>query len=587
LTVKRRWAYVLALLAAVVLAGCGGPVSSGDRVLVSKFFYDTGLKDPQRWDVVVFRYPKAPISNGTPKNYIKRLLGLPGELLAIFFGRIYRANPARVPAGYDKTRDPKVNPNDLWRVEYLESKTLNPAADDGFWKEHQFEILRKPLNTLLAMRRSVYDNDYPAADLKKVLPPRWAGVGPATRWTATDANGFRHPGQADGSLDWLRYRHIVRPDDWPARTDPGYAQKVKEIAQRTHKDYDLRLMFSLNEVRDIPTEDKNRIIVAGVKNVLYFRIFDSAGKMVMNTDEKQYPAEAGLINDLRKQLQKMRAPHELSPGEKRQIITAVTSITGHTPHKPQLITDFQGYNSAITDNPNRLQQELQYKASAHSWVGDLMLECTVKVERAEGELCLELSKGVDRFQASWNLQTGECTLYRLEGVGGARGKPLAKAETTVKAPGSYTLRFANVDERLAVWVDGNLPFATPQTPEGVFYDGPKQRGPTENDLEPASIGTKGAAVQVEHLKLWRDTYYTLKGTEPDATASDYSDPKEWAPLRKLEYRTMYVQPGHYLCLGDNSPQSADSREWGTVPERLMLGRALAVYFPFNRLGRIR
>ena len=50
---------------------------------------------------------------------------------------------------------------------------------------------------------------------------------------------------------------------------------------------------------------------------------------------------------------------------------------------------------------------------------------------------------------------------------------------------------------------------------------------------------------------------------------------------------MYVQPGHYLCLGDNSQASSDSRDWGLVPERLMLGRALLVYYPFDRVGRIR
>ena len=58
-----------------------------------------------------------------------------------------------------------------------------------------------------------------------------------------------------------------------------------------------------------------------------------------------------------------------------------------------------------------------------------------------------------------------------------------------------------------------------------------------------------------------------------------------------------MQPGHYLCLGDNSTESSDSRDWGAVPERLMLGRALMVYYPFyfpywplkspvNRVGAI-
>ena len=51
-----------------------------------------------------------------------------------------------------------------------------------------------------------------------------------------------------------------------------------------------------------------------------------------------------------------------------------------------------------------------------------------------------------------------------------------------------------------------------------------------------------------------------------------------------------VQPGHYLCMGDNSPESSDGRTWGLVPERLLLGRALLVYWPAwptNRMGRIR
>ena len=52
-------------------------------------------------------------------------------------------------------------------------------------------------------------------------------------------------------------------------------------------------------------------------------------------------------------------------------------------------------------------------------------------------------------------------------------------------------------------------------------------------------------------------------------------------------QTFFVQPGHYLCLGDNSSESSDSRFWGSVPERLLLGRALLVYFPFTRMGVIR
>ena len=58
-------------------------------------------------------------------------------------------------------------------------------------------------------------------------------------------------------------------------------------------------------------------------------------------------------------------------------------------------------------------------------------------------------------------------------------------------------------------------------------------------------------------------------------------------MATTELRTMYVQPGHFLCLGDNSTESSDGRAWGLVPQRLLLGRALIVYYPFSRAGLIR
>jgi signal peptidase I len=164
---------------------------------------------------------------------------------------------------------------------------------------------------------------------------------------------------------------------------------------------------------------------------------------------------------------------------------------------------------------------------------------------------------------------------------------LEKKSTEVKK-GTYHLRFANVDDRLVVWVDKNLPFG-----DGISYESDKQRGPTkENDLDrPASIGVRSASVTVQKLKLWRDTYYTVKpGNNSDdghgRDDMDWSDPEKWESLRKLPCKTIYVQPGHYLCMGDNSPESSDGRQWGLVPERLMLGRALMVYFPLGRAGRI-
>ncbi|RMH02264.1 MAG: signal peptidase I [Planctomycetota bacterium] len=53
-----------------------------DRVLVDKLSFL--VRDPQRWEVVVFRYPLL-----TYQNYVKRLVGMPGEELMIENGDVW------------------------------------------------------------------------------------------------------------------------------------------------------------------------------------------------------------------------------------------------------------------------------------------------------------------------------------------------------------------------------------------------------------------------------------------------------------------------------------------------------------------
>ncbi len=59
---------------------------SGDRILVHKWPFDVGgsFLGPHRWDVTVFKDPR----DGTT-NFIKRLVGLPGEVVEIIDGDVY------------------------------------------------------------------------------------------------------------------------------------------------------------------------------------------------------------------------------------------------------------------------------------------------------------------------------------------------------------------------------------------------------------------------------------------------------------------------------------------------------------------
>lgn len=60
-----------------------------------------------------------------------------------------------------------------------------------------------------------------------------------------------------------------------------------------------------------------------------------------------------------------------------------------------------------------------------------------------------------------------------------------------------------------------------------------------------------------------------------------------------EYRDHYsyalkkIEPDHYFVLGDHRTSSNDSRAWGTVERKNIYGKAVFVYWPLDKLGRVR
>ena len=45
-----------------------------------------------------------------------------------------------------------------------------------------------------------------------------------------------------------------------------------------------------------------------------------------------------------------------------------------------------------------------------------------------------------------------------------------------------------------------------------------------------------------------------------------------------------IPKGQYLMLGDNRASSCDSRRWGTVPRKNLIGPVFAIYWPPSRIG---
>ena len=106
---------------------------------------------PDRLDLIVFDIPQS--APGSPTlRYVKRLIGLPGETIAIHRGKLFF-----LPAG-SRSEPAEQAPGTGERP---------PPDDEGekLFRDGKFEPIRKKPEHILALRRLVYDNDHQASDL--------------------------------------------------------------------------------------------------------------------------------------------------------------------------------------------------------------------------------------------------------------------------------------------------------------------------------------------------------------------------------------------------------------------------------------
>ena len=89
------------------------------------------------------------------------------------------------------------------------------------------------------------------------------------------------------------------------------------------------------------------------------------------------------------------------------------------------------------------------------------------------------------------------------------------------------------------------------------------------------IGLPGDTVEIDDGTV----FLNGKALDEPYVPADYRDHISREPLK--------VGPGQYYVLGDHRIFSNDSRMWGTVPRKDIYGKAVFVYWPLDKLGRVR
>jgi signal peptidase I len=119
--------------------------------------------------------------------------------------------------------------------------------------------------------------------------------------------------------------------------------------------------------------------------------------------------------------------------------------------------------------------------------------------------------------------------------------------------------------------------------QGPFYRGPESRLPcmrptstrsTQNFIK-RLVGLPGDRIAVQGGHVVRNG---VLQKEPFINSCGDG--------RDCNLGTITVPPGDYFMMGDNRGNSDDSRFWGPVPRRWIIGTAILVYWPPDRVGTL-
>lgn len=122
-------------------------------------------------------------------------------------------------------------------------------------------------------------------------------------------------------------------------------------------------------------------------------------------------------------------------------------------------------------------------------------------------------------------------------------------------------------------------FADPKRGEIVVFETPpaaRTRCGAGGTFVKRLIGLPGERLELRSEKGLSYVYIDGKKLDEPYISPDRRDAR--GP------ETFQIPAGQYFMMGDNRSQSCDSREWGTVPRRNLIGKVFATYWPPNRIS---
>jgi len=252
------------------------------------------------------------------------------------------------------------------------------------------------------------------------------------------------------------------------------------------------------------------------------------------------------------------------PGE----VPAWAEYAGGRTDGSGVIRDYYGYDQDMKTGQGPRRR------CGFNVVTDLRLSFDVK-GTASGKLILSLACE-DNDVAAIDLGSGQATLLR----DGEDLKPtvrLADVGLAGFSPDrSHRVEFYRLDYLLALVIDGKkvveYDFWSAEEYGKLLAEFARSRQLQGHTRSGVKIGAAGTKLELANLRIDRDVYYT---------------PREQTSEGGTQYMGPWDIPEDaYFAMGDNSPDSLDSRYWGCVPAENLIGKALLIWWHPTRVRMI-